>query len=203
MPITYESGGYLDVDCLHQIGAGISALPLPKVLTRTVLFVSAIVRCDSCFIYVPEGDELVLRASKNPHDNSLGRVRLGREQGITGWVAEHKVPVAIARKAYQDPRFRAFDELPEDRYEAFLSVPVLSRDKLAGIINVQHRRTHFHSQRDIQLLSTIGFLVGSEIELARLEEENGNLSREQDTRRPAARHKKFRSAHYLAARTAL
>ena len=39
-----------------------------------------------------------------------------------------------------------FNELPEDRYEAFLSVPVLSRGKLVGVINVQHRQPHHHSR---------------------------------------------------------
>ena len=43
-------------------------------------------------------------------------------QGITGWVGEHKKPVAITRKAYMDPRFESFSELPEDRFEAFLSM---------------------------------------------------------------------------------
>ena len=60
-------------------------------------------------------------------------------QGITGWVAEHRKPVVIGRNAYQDPRFLSFTELPEDRYEAFLSVPVLCREKVVGVINVQHR----------------------------------------------------------------
>jgi uroporphyrinogen-III synthase len=103
-------------------------------------------------------------------------IRFG--QGITGWVAEHKKPVAIARKAYQDPRFQSFNELPEDQYEAFLSVPVMCRGKLVGVVNVQHRKPHAHSRRDVQLISTIGFLVGAEIELARMEEQIWKLSRE-------------------------
>ena len=69
-----------------------------------------------------------------------------------------------------------FNELPEDRYEAFLSVPVISRDKVVGVINVQHRQPHSHSRREIRLISMIGFLVGAEIEMARLEGENTQLS---------------------------
>ena len=84
--------------------------------------------------------------------------------------------MAVGRHAFEDPRFQTFNELPEDRYEAFLSVPVLSRGKLTGVINVQHRQPHDHAQREIQLISTIGFLVGAEIDLARLEVENSELS---------------------------
>ena len=48
-------------------------------------------------------------------------------------MAEHRLPVAVGRHAFQNPRFQLFNELPEDRYEAFLSVPVLSRGKLVGV----------------------------------------------------------------------
>ena len=84
-------------------------------------------------------------------------------------MAEHRQPVAVGRDAFKDPRFQTFNELPEDRYEAFLSVPVLSRGKLVGVINLQHRQPHIPAGEDIQLISTIGFLVGAEIEMARLE----------------------------------
>jgi signal transduction protein with GAF and PtsI domain len=66
-----------------------------------------------------EGDELVLRASKNPHPEVVGRLKLRVREGITGWVAEHREPVAIPEKAAHDPRFQFFHELPEDSYEAF------------------------------------------------------------------------------------
>ena len=95
----------------------------------------------------------------------------------------------MARDAFKDPRFQTFNELPEDRYEAFLSVPVLSRGKLVGVINLQHRQPHDHSRQDIQLISTIGFLVGAEIEMARLEVENSQLSERLETRKIVDRAK--------------
>jgi uroporphyrinogen-III synthase len=106
----------------------------------------------------------------------VDRLTLRLGQGITGWVAEHRKPVAVPQSAFEDARFQLFNELPEDRYEAFLSVPVASRGKLVGVINVQHRQPHHHRPREIQLISTIGFLVGAEIEMARLEVENTELS---------------------------
>ena len=64
-------------------------------------------------------------------------------QGITGWVAEHREPVAIPEKAALDPRFQFFHELPEDSYEAFLSVPLMCRGRVVGVINLQHASTMF------------------------------------------------------------
>ena len=180
-----------DIDFLHEIGSRMAAAdPFHTVLSRIVTFVSSLVQCDSCFVYVLDHDaKLVLRASKNPHADVVDRLKLRVGQGITGWVAEHRQPVAVARHAFTDPRFRVFNELPEDRYEAYLSVPVLSRGKLVGVINVQHRQPHEHSRREIQLISTIGFLVGSEIEMARLEVENSQLSDRLEARKVIDRAK--------------
>jgi uroporphyrinogen-III synthase len=179
-----------EVDLLHEIGSRLAAAgPLHEVLDRVVSFITTLVRCDSCFVYVLEEKELVLRASKNPHPEVLDRLKLRVGQGITGWVAEHRQPVAVARNASRDPRFRLFTELPEDRYEAFLSVPILSRGRVVGVINLQHRLPHAHTRRETTLISTIGFLVGAEIEAARLEGEISQLSEQLEARKLVERAK--------------
>jgi len=185
-----ESMDKSDIDALHEIGSRIAAAdPLHEVLSRVVQFASSVVQCDSCFVYVLDEDSLVLRASKTPHPDVVDRLKLRVGEGITGWVAEHRQPVAVSKHAFEDPRFQTFNELPEDRYEAFLSVPVLSRSKLVGVINLQHRQPHVHSRRDIQLISMIGFLVGAEIEMARLEVENTQLFERLETRKVLDRAK--------------
>ena len=139
-----------DIDLLHEIGSRIAAAdPLHAVLSHVVDLVSTLVQCDSCFVYVLEDEDLVLRASKTPHPDVVDRLTLRVGQGITGWVAEHRTLVAVGSHAFDDPRFQTFNELPEDRYEAFLSVPVLSRGKLVGVINLQHRQPHDYSREDI------------------------------------------------------
>jgi uroporphyrinogen-III synthase len=180
----------VDIDVLHEIGSRIAAAdPLHDDLAQIVEFASAVVKCDSCFVYLREGDELVLRASKNPHEEVIDRLKVRVGQGITGWVAEHHEPVAISQNASQDVRFKFFHELPEDSYEAFLSVPILSRGRVVGVINVQHRQPHTYTRRQIRLVSMIGFLVGAEIEMARLESENTHLLQQLETRKLLERAK--------------
>lgn len=179
-----------ELDLLHEIGSRIASDdPLHLVLGRVVQFVTALVHCDSCFVYVLEDKDLVLRASKTPHPDAVDRIKLRVGQGITGWVAAHREPAAIGTRAWEDPRFLTFNELPEDKYEAFLSVPVLSRGRIVGVINVQHRQQHVHSRREMNLISTIGFLVGAEIEMARLETENTQLSERLEERKVVDRAK--------------
>lgn len=178
------------VEALHETVSRIAAADgFHQALDRVLDFAVELVRCDSCFIYVLAGEELVLRASKNPHQELLDRLKLRVGQGITGWVAEHRELVAIFREAFKDPRFQRFNELPEDRYEAFLSVPLFSRGRLVGVMNLQHRKPRVYSPRDIRLLSTVGFLAGAEIELARLETQNSDLSQQLETRKIVERAK--------------
>jgi signal transduction protein with GAF and PtsI domain len=178
------------VDAFHEIGVRLGmADGLHEVLNRVVEFASELVKCDSCLVYVLENDELVLRASKNPHPELVDGLKLRIGQGITGWVAEHREPVAVAEHAAQDSRFQFFHELPEDSYEAFLSVPLMCRGRVVGVVNLQHRRPHTYRPREIRMISAIGFLVGAEIEMARLEEANSTLAEQLQTRKLVERAK--------------
>ena len=116
--------------------------------------------CDSCLLYLLEGENLVLCASNNPRPDTIGKVRLKLGEGLTGWVARERRLLSISREAYTDPRFKLFTDLPEDTYEAFLSAPVIVRNRVAGVINVQHRQPHFHTGGEMELLTTVGEQVG-------------------------------------------
>jgi uroporphyrinogen-III synthase len=163
--------------------------PFNEVLNEVVEFAAAVVTCDSCFVYLLESDELVLRASKNSHPEAIGKLKLKLGQGITGWVAKHRQPVVVERNAAFDPRFQFFNELPEDRFEAFLSVPLLSRGRVVGVINLQNIASYDFSEREISLISTVGFLVGAEIEMARLENEKSQLAHRLELRKLIERAK--------------
>jgi uroporphyrinogen-III synthase len=172
------------VDFLHEIGSRMAASdPLHTVLNRIVDFACSLIQCDSCFVYLLEDNQLVLRASKNPHSDFVDHLGMWLGQGITGWVGWHREPVVISEKALKDPRFKRFKNLPEDTFEAFLSVPILCRSKLVGVINLQHRKPYFHTEHEVRLLSAAGYLVGAELERARLENENLELSDRLESRK--------------------
>ncbi|HEY6491525.1 MAG: uroporphyrinogen-III synthase [Terracidiphilus sp.] len=178
------------LDFLHEIGSRMAASdPLHTVLNRIVDFACSLIKCDSCFVYVLEDDELVLRASKNPHADVVDHLGILLGQGITGWVGWHREPVAISEKALKDPRFQRFKTLPEDSFDAFLSVPILCRSKLIGVINLQHRKPYHHTEHEVRLLTAAGHLVGAELERARLETENTQLSDRLESRKLIERAK--------------
>ena len=143
-------------------------LSLQEVLQGIVSLVTEFMECDSCLVYLLDGDQLVLCASNNQHSPSIGKVTLKLSEGLTGWVARERRLLAISREAYHDPRFKFFSDLPEDTFEAFLSAPVISRNRVVGVINVQHRAAHQHSGGELELLNTVGEQVGCLLMLARL-----------------------------------
>ncbi|MEW5978169.1 MAG: GAF domain-containing protein [Acidobacteriota bacterium] len=168
---TSIQGSDPELEILYQISTSISSqLDLEEVLNQIIGLVHQVTQGDSCFLYLLDdaNEELVLRASKNPHPKDIGVIRLKVGEGITGWVAKERTPVAISENAGSDPRFKVFFNLPEDRYEAFLSVPITAKNRVVGVINVQHRTPRVHSHAEIKLLLIIGQQVGHAIENATL-----------------------------------
>ena len=83
-------------------------------------------------------------------------------------MARERRLLAISREAYKDPRFKKFGELAEDIFEAFLSAPVIARNRVVGVINVQHRPPHQHTGSEMEVLTTVGEQIGCVLVLARM-----------------------------------
>lgn len=174
-----------------------SELDLNLILQEVVKIVTELAKADSVFVYLfdERKENLVLMASKTAHKKELGHVILKVGEGITGWVARESKPVAIKELAYKDPRFKNFDVLPEDRYEALLSVPVIYKAKAIGVINVQHKKKHNYSVSTVNLIESIAKQVGGVIEHARLFEDTRKKALQFDSLVKVSRS--ITSEHYL------
>src|SRR5579863_3139696 len=143
-------------------------LSLPEILQGVVSLVVEFTQCESCLVYLLDGEELVLCASNTPHPSTIGKIKLRLNEGLTGWVARERRLLAISREAYKDPRFKTFGDLPEDSFEAFLSAPLIARNRVIGVINVQHRQTHQHTGNEMEVITTVGEQIGCVLVLARM-----------------------------------
>ncbi len=143
-------------------------MSLQDVLQGIVSLVVEFTECDACLVYLLDGEDLVLCASNTPHPSTIGKLRLRWNEGLTGWVARERRLLAIPREAYKDIRFKKFGELEEDTYEAFLSAPLIARNRVVGVINVQHKMPHQHTGSEMEVLTTVGEQVGCVLVLARM-----------------------------------
>jgi two-component system, response regulator PdtaR len=172
---------YADAGILRRVSRIVSSeLSLDEMVGDLLGLASQVTECDACLVFLVEEatGEFVLRGSLLPKPAELGRLRIKAGEGITGWVAEHLEPVALASNASAHPRFKIFPTLIEDTYEAYLSVPLVNKGKVSGVINIHHREEHQHSQHEIETISFIGEQMGGAIAKSLLEEENARLAAE-------------------------
>ncbi len=166
---------------LHRTSKIVSSgLAIGEILQELIAITVEVTGSDACLVYLPDratGD-VVLRASQLPHAPEIGSVRLKLGEGVTGWVAQHRTVVALARNASADSRFKSFAALVEDTYQAFLSVPLVSGGEVIGVLNVHHREPHEHTSKEISLLLFVGEQMGGAIALSLLAEENVRLQDE-------------------------
>jgi signal transduction protein with GAF and PtsI domain len=97
--------------------------------------------------------------------------------------------VALPSNASADPRFKRFQALVEDTYQAFLSVPIVSGGESIGVINVHHREGHQHTQEEISLLIFVGEQMGGVVSKARLMEEAASVKKQLEDRKLVERAK--------------
>jgi uroporphyrinogen-III synthase len=194
------------VALLHRISNIVSSeLSLDEMLGEIVGLTAQVTGCDACLVYLleRETDEVVLRASQVPHAAALGNLRMQVGEGVTGWVAEHKSVVALSSNAFADARFKRFQVLIEDTYEAFLSVPLVSGGEVIGVVNVHHREAHPHTPDEIALLTFVGEQMSGAVSKsllaeanARLLEETLEMKRQLETRKVVERAKGILQQRY-------
>jgi two-component sensor histidine kinase len=159
-----------EVEALRRVGEATgSALDLEEMLKLTADVAVQVTGTDSCQVYLfdPVKEELVLRAADATAQSMIGKIRLRVGEGITGWVARERKPVAVVRNAFGDHRFKYFPGIREEEYESMLSVPLVVKGEMLGVINVRTLRPHEYTKHQMRLLSGIANQVAGAIEKTR------------------------------------
>lgn len=183
---------------LHEVAKDISSnLELRELLNRIVAMIMNFVTADSCLIYLydRQNDELILTASSKAKEKSIGRVKLKIGEGVTGWAAKEKRPVVLPKEAYKDQRFKTFTSLEEDKYQAFMSIPILSKDEVIGVMNVRNVEAHNYPEHQVNLLFTVSRYLGSAIHNVIIYEEVTRKAKQLDLLSEVSRT--IVSDHYL------
>lgn len=157
---------------LRQIGQAINAAwDLRATLELITRKTAEVMGMDSCSIYLLNDarEYLVLQATTGLAPEAVGRARLARGEGLTGWAAETGQPVAVADAA-RDPRFKYLPETQESIFQSLLAVPLVNQGRVIGAMNVQTRSYHEYGTEEVELLSLIADLAAGALEKAMLYE---------------------------------
>lgn len=152
------------LDVLRRIVQEVNATDsLARVLDIIVKRVKRALKVDVCSVYlVPAGKrELVLMATKGLNPESRFSVRLGFAEGLVGLVAERAEPVNVDN-APDHPRYKYFPVTGEERYHAFLGIPITQHRKLLGVLVVQHlEQRRFGDDHTAFLITLAAQLAGA------------------------------------------
>src|SRR5579884_2232456 len=167
---SYESSLLLT---LEEISRLVSHSHDPKeTLDNIVRLIQGRFHTAVCSVYVlePDAGELVLGATVGLKPESVGRVRMRLDEGLTGLAAQSMAPVMVA-DAFSHPRFKYFPEAGEDPYHSFLGVPLVEGGTLQGVLVVQTREPRQFSPSEVRTLVAVGAQLAPLVSGARLLEE--------------------------------
>ncbi|MBV8085767.1 MAG: GAF domain-containing protein [Chloroflexi bacterium] len=168
----------------HIVRATADNLDRDALLRQIVDEATEATQTDVCSIYLWEPGErvLVLTATNGLAPERVGRVKLALGEGVTGWVAAQRQALAVRDVRYES-RFEWVPGLDERRFISMLSVPILSRAWVAGVINVQTVEPHEFGEDEIEFLVALAAETASILELAEL---NRSLAAQLSEERKAA-----------------
>jgi diguanylate cyclase (GGDEF)-like protein len=121
-------------DVFHDI---LSEHSLDNLLERVADTLAELVPHDTLSIYQADEAQTILIpvfARDKWADNILNdQSNFG--EGITGWAALHREPVRT-NEAHRDPRRKTVPGTPADEPEALITVPLIARDLVKGMLNI-------------------------------------------------------------------
>jgi len=155
---------------LEDIGAIISSShDLQASLEAIVKVVAERMDTEVCslYIYDPRTRKATLWATEGLNKASIGKVKMGVEEGLTGLVLERLEPVMVV-DALAHPRYKYFPETNEERYHSFLGVPVIERKEALGVLVAQTLRRRRFGGDELRLMKAIAAQVAGIIVQLRL-----------------------------------
>lgn len=164
---------YRELSALNRISGAISGpLDLDAILNVGLDAVLDIVDGTTGGILLLEEETQMLcyRVHRNLSGKYVREMCLRMGEGIAGEVAQSGVPI-LTEDISLDPRAAHPDLITTEGLKAFASVPLRSKDKVLGVINVASRQQRQFTEADLELLSSIGDQLGVAVERAKLYEQ--------------------------------
>ncbi len=130
---------------LRKIVQEVSTAPdLDSVLDLIVRRIQQAMKTQVCsiFLFDPVRQRYVLRASQGLNQEAVGKVSLSPTEGIVGQVGQRAEPINL-EDASRHPAFHYLKATGEERFHAFLGVPIIHHRSVLGVLVVQqmeHRR---------------------------------------------------------------
>lgn len=150
-----------------------SSLEIDDVLNAVMDRVIQMMKAERGFIMLLETNrQLVVRAARNIEKETIKSEDFKVSSNIINKVVTEKKPL-LSSNAMDDPRFNAFGSVSLHSIRSILCVPMISKEKVVGVIYVDNRvKSGVFRKGDLQLLNAISYHAATAIDNAKL---YGNL----------------------------
>jgi diguanylate cyclase (GGDEF)-like protein len=155
-----------------------SSLELDEILKAIMKKVKDIIHADawSVLLFDEESNELVFKNVEGKKKKNIHQLRVKLGEGIAGWVAKEGIPV-IVPDVSKDNRFSCrIDKVIHFKIRSLLSVPIISKGKTIGVIEVVRKdREKPFTKDDLDFMLKLVDLAALAIERATLYQKMAEL----------------------------
>ena len=141
---------------IQQLGVRLSRLTSDREIGLAIATeLRTIIDYHNVRVYRLIGDDLIPVAMQGNigeyHDETPEQLQVKFGEGITGWVAEHRVAQNLPDAA-KDPRANTIPGTEDDLDESMLLAPMLFEDQVLGVLVLSKLGLHQFSDDDLRLL---------------------------------------------------
>jgi len=176
---------------LNRISKAITSdLYLEDILKLIVNLTANIMHAKICALWLLDDkqDELKIRATQAMSHEYLRERSMKMGEGIIGLVAKERKPIVI-EDVNKDTRYKEKSLAQKENLVSMLSVPMLVKNRVIGVINLYTTSTYQFTQKDIDLVSTIANQAAVAIENTELIVKTKVIQEELETRKKVEKAK--------------
>ncbi len=100
---------------------------------------------NACSVYLndTQTDQYLLMAADGLIPDAVGKARVGRNEGLVGWVAAHEEAINLSNAA-DHPGFRHIPDIGDGAFHGFMGAPIIHHGRVLGVLVTQkHERRRF------------------------------------------------------------
>ena len=176
---------------LSKISKAITSdLYLEDILKLIVTLTASVMGARICAVWLLDEDKqhLKIRATQALSQGYLKDRVIKVGEGIVGLVAKEKKPIVI-EDVRIDARYKEKELAKKEKLISMLSVPMLVKNKVVGVINVYTMEKHEFSKNDIDLVTTATNQAAVAIENTELMVKTKVVQEELETRKKVEKAK--------------
>jgi len=179
------------IKALTKISRAITSdLYLDDILRLIVAVTAEVMKSNICALWlVDEKDnKLKLRTTQAISKEYLKERSLKLGEGVVGYVAKEKKPLAI-RDVLEEPRYKEKELAKKEKLCSMLSVPLIVKDKVVGVINCYTPQPHEFTETEINIVTAVANQAAVAIENTELLVKSRVIQEELESRKRMERAK--------------